>query len=418
MPLARRLIPLAAVLSLFVAACGGGQDESASPTAGAAELDPGDWQAVLAAAEGQTVDWYMFGGSDNINEYVTGYVADAAAELGVTVNQVKVGDTVEAVNKVIGEVQAGRTNDGSVDLIWINGENFATGKQADLWYCGYVEDLPNAKFVDFSDPAVTTDFGVPVEGCEAPWARAVSVLVYDSARVPADAVASVDSLGAYLQANPGSFAYPAPPDFTGSMAVRTFFYDQAGGVEELVGEFDQMLYDEVAPDLWQRLNELEPSLWRGGETYPQTQSDVSELYANGEISMFLTYASSSVASEVAKGSYPETTRSAVFEDGMIGNISFTAIPDNAGDKAGALVVSNLLLSPEAQLAKVGEGTPGLDPAIDLTKVPDDVATAFAQVEVPPSQLPPDVLSEAAIPEVAADYLVKLEPDWKNNVLQR
>ncbi|MGI9119493.1 MAG: hypothetical protein ACR2G7_05125 [Acidimicrobiales bacterium] len=62
------------------------------------------------------------------------------------------GDTVEALNKVIGEKQAGRNDDGSVDLIWINGENFATGKQADLWYCGYVESLPNAKYVDFSDP--------------------------------------------------------------------------------------------------------------------------------------------------------------------------------------------------------------------------------------------------------------------------
>lgn len=90
--------------------------------------------------------------------------------------------------------------------------------------------------------------------------------------------------------------------------------------------------------------------------------------------MFLTYASSSVGTAVAKGTYPETTRSATFDDGMIGNISFTAIPDNAANKAGALVVSDLLLSPETQLAKVGPDTPGLDPAIGLSKVPDDISS--------------------------------------------
>jgi putative spermidine/putrescine transport system substrate-binding protein len=78
----------------------------------------------------------MYGGDDLLNEYITGYVADAAAELGVTVNQVRINDTVEAVNTVLSEQSAGRDTDGSIDMIWINGENFATGKQADLWFCG------------------------------------------------------------------------------------------------------------------------------------------------------------------------------------------------------------------------------------------------------------------------------------------
>ena len=51
-------------------------------------------------------------------------------------NQVRVADTADAVNKVLGQKQAGRTDGGAVDAIWINGENFATGRQAGLVWAG------------------------------------------------------------------------------------------------------------------------------------------------------------------------------------------------------------------------------------------------------------------------------------------
>jgi putative spermidine/putrescine transport system substrate-binding protein len=179
-----------ATIALLAAACGGsdgsaeagdgaGAAASAEADAGAAAgPDPSDWDAVLAEAEGQTVNWYMFGGSDRLNGYIDGYVTEAAAELGITVNQVPVSDTVEAVNTVLGERQAGLDDGGSVDLIWLNGENFLTGKQADLWLCGWAEDTPNsAAHVDWDDPAVASDFGEPVEGCEMPWNRAQSQVI-------------------------------------------------------------------------------------------------------------------------------------------------------------------------------------------------------------------------------------------------
>jgi putative spermidine/putrescine transport system substrate-binding protein len=62
-----------------------------------------------------------------------GWVARQAAALGITVKQVRISDTADAVNKILGEKQAGRTQDGSVDLVWVNGENFASGMQAHLW---------------------------------------------------------------------------------------------------------------------------------------------------------------------------------------------------------------------------------------------------------------------------------------------
>ena len=186
---------------LVLAGCGGGEDAAVAETAPSS-----DWEAVLAEADGQSVNWYMYGGDDTLNAFVDDVVTPRLADLGVSLNQVRIDDTAEAVNKVLGEKQAGRTEGGSVDAIWINGENFATGVQADLWRCGWSQDLPNARYVDLDAPEVATDFGTPVDGCEAAWQQANSALVYDSAVLDEDDVASVDSLFAWAEAEPGRLA--------------------------------------------------------------------------------------------------------------------------------------------------------------------------------------------------------------------
>ncbi|MEJ7844858.1 MAG: ABC transporter substrate-binding protein [Acidimicrobiales bacterium] len=415
----RAVMAAVAGLGLVAAACGSDNDTDATGDGdeAAAELDVTDFDSVLAAAEGQTVDWYMFGGDDDINDYVNGYVADELDALGITLNQVPVTDTVEAVDKVLGEVQAGRTDDGTVDMIWINGENFATGMQADLWFCGYPEELPNAEIVDFDNPTIANDFGLAVEGCESPWQQANSALVYNSDALGDDDVASVDALFEWAEENPGRFTYPAAPDFTGSMAVRTFLYATAdGGAETFQGEFDAEAYEPEAEALWERLNALEPSLYQGGDTYPSAQTDVERLFGEGAIDAYLTYGPGSVASSVEDGTFPESTRTAVFEDGNIGNHSFVAIPANSPDIAAAIVLADLLLSPEAQLA-LFEATGGL-PVFALDQVADDIRTAFEEGQDSPSLLAIDELTANPLPEPTAEYVTTIEEDWIANVLQQ
>lgn len=411
-PRPRAALAAAAALAALLTAC---SDTGSDGAAGSA-LDPSDWESVLEAAEGQTVNWYMYGGDDNLNTFITGELSDRLAQYDVTLNQVKITDTVDAVNKVLAEKQAGRDTAGSVDMIWVNGENFATGKQADLWTCGYPQDLPNAQYVDFDDPAVTTDFGVPVEGCESVWQQADSALVYDSAALDEADVASVDSLIAWAEANPGRFTYPAPPDFTGSMAVRTFLYDTAENPQRLFGAFDESVYEPISSELWQRLNDLEPSLWRGGDTYPASQDDVERLYADGEIDAYFTYGPGAVAVKAADGVFPETTREAVLDVGNIANNSFVAIPYNAEHTAGAMVVANELLDPELQLALFEAN--GAYPAIDLEELPAQDKAAFDEVDLGPSVLPLDELTANTRPELRADYVARIEADWKANVQQQ
>jgi putative spermidine/putrescine transport system substrate-binding protein len=334
----------------------------------------------------------------------------------VKLHQVKITDTSDAVNKVLGDVQAGRRIDGSVDAIWVNGENFATGVQAKLWSCGWDKTLPNSRFVNFADPAVASDFGVPVNDCEAVWQQADSALVYDSAKLQPSDVVSVSSLLAWAGRHPGQFTYPALPDFTGSMAVRTILYDTIGGPPALAGPFAESKYLAATAKLWPRLNAATGSLWRGGATYPQNQDAVEKLYADGEISAFFSYGPGAVGDKVRKGLYPASTREAVLAGGNIGNRSFLAIPANAAHHVAAMVLANVLQDPQTQLALfTAEGT---YPGIDLSRTSAAVQAQFAAVPRSASVLPLTALTAHVQPELAAAYISGIEKDWKSNVLQK
>ena len=102
------------------------------------------WDAVVAAADGATINWYMWGGSDSINGFVDQtYGVPLMEEYNVTLNRVPLADTVDAVNQVLSEAEAGVEGDGgTIDLIWINGENFFTLKQAELLYGPWAENVP------------------------------------------------------------------------------------------------------------------------------------------------------------------------------------------------------------------------------------------------------------------------------------
>ena len=139
---------------------------SSALDAAAAAAASSTWQQTLAAAKGQTVNWYMWGGDPLINQYVSGYMNDQAQQAGVTINEVQIGDTVDAVNKVLGEKAAGKNDNGSVDLIWINGENFTTMVQSKTLDCGWVDGLPNSQLVDYTNPRST-----PTSGCRSAAAR-------------------------------------------------------------------------------------------------------------------------------------------------------------------------------------------------------------------------------------------------------
>jgi putative spermidine/putrescine transport system substrate-binding protein len=389
--------------------------EGAAPPPG---YDDQTWADILAEAAGQSVDFYMWGGSDLINTWVTEEVAATVDQrYGITLNMVPISDATEYVNKVLGEKEAGRDTGGTVDLVWVNGENFRTMRQGDLLYGSWSQFLPSTAYVNWDDPSVANDFGLPVEGYESPYGKAQFVMIYDSARV-AEPPRDIPGLIAWIKANPGQFSYPAPPDFTGSAFVRHVCYEAAGGYEVLMGDFDQALFDEKSAACWQVLNELEPYLWREGQTYPENRTRMLDLFANGEVSFDMAYNPAEASSLVENGRYPDTTRTFVFDSGTIANTHYVAIPFNSDHKAAAMVVANYLLSPEAQLSKAQPATWGDLPALDPARLPDEWQAQFEAIPRGTATLSTEELAANSLPELQSAWITAFEQGWESDVLQR
>ena len=171
--------------------------------AGAQSAETRPWPEIVAAAEGQTVYWNAWGGDERVNAYIA-WVGDQLREhYDVSLVHVKLADTADAVSRVLAERTAGKKEGGSVDLIWINGENFAAMKQQHLLYGPFTQVLPNFRLVDFEDkPSTLVDFTVPTEGYESPWGMAKLNFIYDSARVT-ETPGSIPALLTWAEANPG-----------------------------------------------------------------------------------------------------------------------------------------------------------------------------------------------------------------------
>jgi putative spermidine/putrescine transport system substrate-binding protein len=376
------------------------------------------WPEIEARAKGQTVDWFMWGGFPSTNAYVNGYVAPRVKELyGITLRQVPVKDIAEVVGKLMVEKQAGKASGGEADLLWINGENFRTCKRHGLLYGPFAELLPHQKLVDWSKPSVKNDFGEPVAGFESPWGSAQVVMIYDSKRTP-EPPRSVAALFEWIRKNPGRFAYPAPPDFTGSVFVRHVFYHAAGEVAAWQNPvLDEKRFEQASRETYRRLREITPFLWRAGKTYPENPVRLSQLLADGEVDFAISYHPAEASKMIHDGLFPESVRTFVFEEGTIANTHFVAIPFNAADKEAAMVVADFLISPEAQLNKADPAVWGDFPAIDLSRLDPDWQARFAGLPRGVATLPSEVLQKHQLPEPPAEILIRLEKGWDAHVLK-
>jgi putative spermidine/putrescine transport system substrate-binding protein len=375
-----------------------------------------NWTAVVDDAKGQTVQLWMYGGDDQGNAYVDDVLAPAVAEFGVTLERVPVTDTRDALNRVFTELQAGRA-DGTVDLIWVNGDNFRTGREADAWLCGWTDLLPEMANTDPDDPLLESDFGTPVDGCEAPWHKAQFTLAYNAEAIP-DPPTTLEGVLEWAEANPGRFTYPAPPDFTGSVFVREVLASVSGGADEVPAAYSDDAFDELTPALYDRLAALAPSLWRGGDTYPANEAELGRLFADRQVDLMMTYGPATLTDLVADGTYPPATTVLPLEDGTVGNASFLGLPANSDAVAGAMVVANVALSVEQQAAKAHPDVWGQFTVLDIEGLDAEDRALFD--DLPQSPVVPgyDVLSRNAHGELSAEWVPALDEGWRTNVLTR
>jgi putative thiamine transport system substrate-binding protein len=367
----------------------------------------GGWTAIERAARGQTVYFNAWAGSERINAYLQWAAAELAQRFGVKLEHVKITDTAEVVKRVRAEKGAGRRDDGSVDLVWINGENFLAMKREGLLFGPWSEALPSYAKVDVAGkPTTRVDFSEPVDGLEAPWGMAQLTFYADSARV-AQPPGSVDELIAWARQNPGRFTYPRPPAFHGSTFLKQVLMERSADRAPLYAPHRAEAFAAVTAPLWSTLDVLHPLLWKQGRQFPASNTVMRQMLADGELAISLTFNPNEVANEIAARRLPPTVTAYQHRAGTIGNTHFLAIPFNARAKAAAQVTANFLLSPAAQARKADIQVWGDPTVLALDKLSDAERALFA-AGAAPGQVRQ---SAPAIPEPHASWVDPIEREW-------
>lgn len=312
------------------------------------------WQDIENAGKNQAVYFYAWGGDAQINAYIQWAAGQVKEQYGIHLKHVKLSDTSDAVSRVLAEKSAGNHSQGHIDLLWINGANFATMSEHSLLLKDWANALPNFQLTDpANNPAVTFDFGIPTQGMEAPWGQASLTFYYDNLAIDGSVNNQVPKTLAQLlrwsMQHPGRFSYPKPPDFLGMSFLK---YALVALHQQPLNQPASSLNTEaVLSPLWEFLDKLHPNLWRKGEHFMHSGAQMRRLVDDTELSLAPTFSGPEIPAAVKRFDLPTSIRSYAMEDGSLSNTHFVAIPYNASQPHAAQLVANFLLSPTAQAHK-------------------------------------------------------------------
>lgn len=376
------------------------------------------WEEISAKARGQTVYFNAWAGDAQTNAFIAWVGSEATRRFGVKVEHVKLKDTSEAVTRVIAEKAAGRDAGGSVDLIWINGPNFLAMKEQKLLFGPFTTALPNWRYVDtVNKPSNLVDFTVPVDGMEVPWMLAQIVFIHDSARTPlATMPKSMEAMVEWAKARPGRLTHPNVRNFLGATFLKQALYEFAIDPAILQKPATDENFASVTAPLWSWYERLKPSLWRAGKEFPANGPALEQLLGDGEIDLALSFTPAAAAVAIRTGKLPASTRVYVLDKGTIGNTSFVAVPYNAANKEGAMLVANLLLAPEVQARAQDPGTMGNFSVLDQAKL-DAAQRALFQRPADATGLPTNEELGAALLEPHASWMTRLIDEWEKRYVK-
>lgn len=360
--------------------------------------------------EKKEVTLYMWGGDAKVNSYVQDIAGNYIKEReGIELKAVPVVNIKDVVNKLIIEKQAGK-NRGSVDILWINGENFNELKEADLLEKGILAKIENKKLI--KESATLKDFGVDIDGDEVPWGEAQFNFIYDGEKgsIPFD---SWQSLKEYVKRNPDRFTYPVVSDFTGSAFVRNIVIDILG-YDNIMKMSDEE-FKENLQVVWDYLNKIKPYLWRKGETYPESEGKLDLLYSTGEIDITMGYTINKVNSKIETGDFVKTSRSFLLKKGTLFNNHYLAIAKTSQNKEEALKIIDAMVSPQLQYEKQLAKNWGDFTVLDIDKLDEKEREGFIKLIENPNVPSLKELQEKRVLELSPTKLLIIEKEWQEKV---
>jgi putative spermidine/putrescine transport system substrate-binding protein len=371
------------------------------------------WEQIEQAAKGSTVRMMMWQGDPLINRYMSTWVVpEVKRRFGITLD-VAPWEVGEIPKIFMAEIEANQQY-SSLDIGWINGENFFQVKKIGGLFGPFAKRLPNAELIDFQNPFIGMDFQQPVDGLECPWGNVQQCIIYDSVRTP-QPPRTLTELEAYVKAHPGKFTIPY--EFTGMTLMKAWLIALAGDKNALNGPFDEAKYAALSGQLFEYINRIKPYFWRKGETFPESLAAMHQMFANGELDFTMSNNDNEVDNKILQNIFPGTAKSFVFETGAIQNSHYLAIPKRARNQAGAMTVINFLISPEAQLQKLNPAVWGDGTVLNINALPAEWKSKFENIPERKNAPRRADIQPYALQEPAPEYMIRLFADFRKRVIE-
>lgn len=368
-----------------------------------------------AAQATEKVYFYAWGGSPQVNQYLQWAKHTLQAQKNIELIHVKLTDTSDAVSRILAEKAAGNDKNGSVDLLWVNGENFASMLEHQLLAEPWLDELTHFKLTrPKQNLAILRDFGIDTQKREAPWGKASLVFYYHSGLVAKPPKTLVEIMQ-WLKQYPHRFTYPKPPDFYANSflkyAISVLNQTQPEAIQQMLYQpVNNTSFEQLSKPLWQFLDKLHPHLWRKGQYFPSSGAQMQRLIDDQEIYLSFTFTAAEIPAAVKQYNLPRKVRTYVMQDGSLSNIHFVAIPFNARHKQAAKQVADFLLSPQAQAKKQQINIWGDQTVLDMAALSKQQQKLFVQDQTHPSALPADAKVKL-LSELHPSWVSRLNREW-------
>ena len=292
---------------------------------------PSDWLSITEKARGQSISMMMWQGDPMINAYMEGYVKTVLADsFNIQLNIIS-GQGNDIVSFLRAELEA-NISEGQIDICWINGETFYQLRQMDILHGPFVENLPNARNIDFSKPYINEDFQQPVNGYECPWGTVQMAFIYNSSYIK-NPPQTPEELKRFILNHPNRFTISS--DFTGMTFLKSLMIALSETPQSFKGPFNESVYIENSAKLWSFIKEVQPAFWNKGKSFPNSITQMHQLFSSGELWFTMSNNENEVFNKVQQGVFPLTSRGYFPSFKTIRNAHFLGIPKLSKNKEAA-----------------------------------------------------------------------------------
>ena len=267
--------------------------------------------------------------------------------------------------------------DPGVDLI--DGGIAVRLAQAGLLYKPSANLMPNLK--DVSKLLIKQSNGT------IPYRASTVLLAYNSKNV-AKAPATLNDLLAWIKANPGKFTYNVPSGGgSGYSFVQTVLDMNLTADERLTMSLaaNKEIQAKWAKG-WETLRDLNKYTYGKNGTYPANNAATLNLLATGEVDMGTVWSDQFASAKLA-GTMPAHIKVVnIKSPALTGGPATLGIPVNGGNRTGARILANWVLSATAQNLIMDLPQRGI-PVVDSKKLDQKLFENFKGIEVTEMRAP-------------------------------